>query len=125
MQHTLRIAFVLLVAVLAACTNKSANDKAGDTTPHGTQATDAAVTAAATDTLVGYVGDATSMHNLEFLTLGGDTMEFELSDDVDRRADLMVGNAVAVVVSHDADGEDRVVATLDPREVGFDVEGSY
>ena len=57
------------------------------------------------------------MHNLEFLPLEGDTMEFELSDDVDRRADLMVGNRVAVVLSYASGGSPQVVATLNPDDV--------
>ena len=120
MHHTLRIAFVLVAASVVACTPKGRQSDAAATVADSTSTTVATAPVVDADTLVGYVGDATSMHNLEFIAPGGDTVEYELSDDVDRRADLMVGNAIAVVVIHSPEADDRVVATLDAATLGID-----
>ncbi len=110
-------AIVVAMACLSACTG----NRQGGSSPSGEHDGDSVPAtepvAAETDTLIGYIGDGTSMHNLEFLPLEGDTMEFELSDDVDRRAELIVGHLVAVVLRHDAGGEPVVTATLDTSEV--------
>lgn len=90
----------------------------GDKVPAGVVAQDSVETEIETpDTLVGYVGDGTSMHNLEFLPLEGDTMELELSDDVNRRAELVVGRMIAIAVRWNDNAEMEVVATMDTSEV--------
>ena len=117
MSYFHKIGLMLFAAALASCVNKVQNGDSSSDTTEVTVPSQTDIGVQELDTLIGYVGDGTSMHNLEFLPLEGDTMEFELSDDVDRRADLMVGNRVAVVLSYASGGSPQVVATLNPDDV--------
>lgn len=107
----LSLAAVILLA--AACTERPKTAAQLVPTPEAEEQ----MPEAETDTLIGWVGDGTSMHNLEFLPLEGDTMELELTDDVERRAELEVGRKIAIVIRWDASMEMQVVATIDPSEV--------
>lgn len=137
MKHLI---FPLLVATLFAITSCQWGNNPKDPTTDDATATDVLDnTADATqpvermDTIIGWVGDATSMHMLQLITCdddtcesscdatthdhpcNGDTLEFELSDDVDRRAELVVGHKIAVILRRDATNDPQVIATFDPK----------
>ena len=117
MKYISYCAMVAATVCMVACTGNKQGGTSLTVEQDGDSIQVAEDVEAKTDTLIGYIGDGTSMHNLEFLPLEGDTMEFDLSDDVDRRAELTVGRIVAVVVSYDENNEPVVTATLDTAEV--------
>lgn len=105
---------IVFLSVLSCicCTGGSKGGDAGE----ATQQAASSVQTVKTDTLIGWVGDGTSMHNLELLPVGGDTMELDLDDDVDRRADLIVGHDIAVVLQRGSNSEQHVIAIMDVEE---------
>ena len=119
MKH---LTFSLLVATLFAISSCQWGNNPKDPTTDDATATDVLDNADDTtqpvermDTIIGWVGDATSMHMLQLITCDDDTLEFELSDDVDRRAELVVGHKIAVILRRDATNDPQVIATFDPK----------
>ena len=65
------------------------------------------------DTLLGCIGDDTSMNLIQLLTDDGDTIELDLDDQTDRQATLQPGNRVRVAVRREADSTLTVLSTHD------------
>ena len=124
MRYIFSPAIMLIAMAFVGCINNGKDVRTTSPQSDTVEVSSPIVSSDVTDTLMGYVGDGTSMHNLEFIPCDGDVMELELSDDVDRRANLVVGNNVAVVIRRTADNEMQVLATLDPKDVGLDPCGN-
>lgn len=104
---------VMLASMLlpCACTGGSSKGETQAETATGLLQQDTA--AEAPDTLVGVIGDDTSMNLLQFITEQGDTLELELNDQVERKATIIPGNTIRVAVVYDSDSAMTVVGTYD------------